>query len=69
MTTQAYGAVHLALGRPLGRKAYWFGVSDEPTESKTFEEYGRRFDIEENCLDDTSKGFPLESSLIRSANA
>jgi hypothetical protein len=44
-------------------------VSDEPTEFKTFEEYGRRFDIEENFLDDTSNGFQLESSLIRSADA
>ena len=42
--------------------------SDEPTESKTFEEYGRRFDIEENFLDDQSNGFQLESSLIRSAS-
>jgi len=44
-------------------------VSDEPTELKTFEEYGLRFDIEENFLDDKSNGFQLESSLIRSAKA
>jgi hypothetical protein len=44
-------------------------VSDEPTEAKTFEEYGWRFDIEENFLDDKSNGFQLESSPIRSANA
>jgi hypothetical protein len=44
-------------------------VSDEPTEAKTFEEYGLRFDIEENFLDDKSNGFQLESSLIRSAHA
>jgi hypothetical protein len=69
MTKQEYGPVHLALGRPIGSKEYWFVVSDEPTESKTFEEYGRRFDIEENFLDDKSNGFQLESSLIRSANA
>jgi hypothetical protein len=69
MTQQEYGPVHLALGRPIGRQESWFVVSDEPTESKTFEEYGRRFDIEENFLDDTSNGFQLESSLIRSANA
>ncbi len=36
---------------------------------KTFEEYGLRFDIEENFLDDKSHGFQLESSLIRSAKA
>ena len=44
-------------------------LSDEPTDGKTFEEYGLRFDIEENFLDDKSNGFQLESSLIRSAQA
>jgi Transposase DDE domain len=69
LTKQGYGPVHLALGRPISRKEYWFVVSDEPTNEKTFEEYGLRFDIEENFLDDKSNGFQLESSLIRSANA
>ena len=69
ITKQEYGPVHLALGRPLDSKEYWCVVSDEPTASKTFVEYGRRFDIEENFLDDKSNGFQLESSLIRSANA
>jgi hypothetical protein len=69
ITKNCYGPVHLAMGRPQDSKEYWFVVSDEPTESKTFEEYGRRFDIEENFLDDKSNGFQLESSLIRSANA
>ena len=69
LTKQDYGPVHLALGRPQDSKEYWFVVSDEPTESKTFEEYGLRFDIEENFLDDKSNGFQLESSLIRSAKA
>ena len=67
ITKQGYGPVHLALGRPIDSQEYWFVVSDEPTEVKTFEEYGRRFDIEENFLDDQSNGFQLESSLIRSA--
>ena len=69
LTKQEYGPVHLALGRPQESKAYWFVVSDEPTEAKTFEEYGLRFDIEENFLDDKSNGFQLEWSLIRSVNA
>jgi len=69
ITTNRYGPVHLALGRPKDNKEYWFVVSDEPTELKTFEEYRRRFDIEENFLDDKSNGFQLESSLIRSAKA
>lgn len=33
---------------------------------KTFDEYGLRFDIEENFLDDKSNGFQLEASLLRS---
>ena len=69
LTKQAYGPVHLALGRPLGRQEYWFVVSDELTEAKTFEAYGLRFDSAANCLDDKSTGFQLESSLIRSAKA
>jgi hypothetical protein len=69
MTKQEYGPVHLARGRPQDTKEYWYVVSDERTESKTFEEDGLRFDIEENFLDDQSNGFELESSLIRSANA
>jgi DDE family transposase len=69
LTKQGYGPVHLAMGRPISSQEYWFVVSDEPTDEKTFEEYGLRFDIEENFLDDKSNGFQLESSLIRSANA
>jgi hypothetical protein len=69
ITKQAYGPVHLALGRPLASKEYWCVVSDEPPASKTFVEYGRRVDIAENFLDDQSNGFQLESSLIRSAKA
>jgi hypothetical protein len=69
LTKQEYGPVHLALGRPKDTKEYWYVVSDELTECKTFEEYGLRFDIEENFLDDKSNGFQLESSLMRSAQA
>jgi hypothetical protein len=47
----------------------WAIVSDEPTGLQTFDEYGQRFDIEENFLDDKSGGFQLESSLIREAAA
>ena len=69
ITKQEYGPVHLALGRPIGRQEYWFVVSDEPTDEKTFEADGRRCDLEENGLDDQSHGFQRESSLMRSANA
>src|SRR2546422_3683268 len=69
VTKPWYGPVHLALGRPPGSQESWFVVSDEPTAAKTFEEYGWRCAIEEHLVDDQSNGFPLESSLIRSANA
>jgi hypothetical protein len=44
-------------------------VSDEPTASKICAEYGRRFDSEEQFLDDNSNGLQPEVSLIRSAKA
>ena len=69
LTKQEYGPVHLALGRPQDRKEHWLVVSDEPTEAKTFEEDGWRFASEANFLDDQSKGFQLESSLLRSVKA
>ena len=67
ITKDYYGPVHLALARPRGGKDYWYVVSDEPTGQTTFAEYGARFDIEENFLDDKSNGFQLEASLFRSA--
>ena len=69
LTEQRYGPVHLAVARAWHSQDVWYVLSDEPTASKTFEEYGLRFEIEENFLDDKSNGFQLESSLIRSAPA
>jgi hypothetical protein len=69
ITDKHFGPVHLAVARPLGSEEYWYVVSDESAELKTLEEYGLRFDIEENFLDDKSNGFQLEASLIRSAKA
>ena len=69
LTEKRYGPVHLAVARPWHGQDVWYVLSDEPTEEKTFKEYGLRFDIEENFLDDKSNGFQLESSLIRSAPA
>jgi hypothetical protein len=69
ITDKRYGPVHLAVARAWQGQDVWYVLSDEPTASKTFEEYGLRFDIEENFLDDKSNGFQLESSLIRSAQA
>ena len=69
MTDQRFGPVHLAVALPLGSDEYWYVISDEAADLKTLEEYGLRFDIEENFLDDKSNGFQLEDSLIRSAEA
>src|SRR5215471_17046601 len=69
ITTASFGPVSLALARHSSTGEYWYIVSDEPTSVQTFEEYGRRFDIEENFLDDKSNGFQLESSLVRDAAA
>ena len=65
ITTEHFGPVSLALARHSSNGEYWYIVSDEPTSVHTFEEYGYRFDIEENFLDDKSNGFQLESSLVR----
>jgi hypothetical protein len=69
ITAERYGPVHLAVAYHPRSKEFWYVVSSEPTNMTTFEEYGLRFDIEENFLDDKSNGFQLESSLIRSADA
>ena len=69
ITDKRFGPVHLALAKPDGTKEDWLIVSDQPTDLHTFDEYGLRFDIEENFLDDKSSGFQLESSLIRSSEA
>ena len=44
-------------------------MSDEAAELKMLAEYGFRFDIAENFLDDKSNGFQWEDSFIRSAAA
>jgi hypothetical protein len=69
ITAESFGPVSLALARHSSTGEYWSIVRDEPTSVHTFGEYGRRFDIEENFLDDKSNGFQLESSLVRDADA
>jgi hypothetical protein len=69
ITAEHFGPVSLALARHTSNGEYWYVVSDEPTSVHTVVEYGGRFDIEENFLDDKSKGFHLESSLVRDADA
>lgn len=71
LTDRLFGPVHLALAHVQTRHGYeeWAIVSDDPTDLHTFDEYGLRFDLEENLLDDKSAGFQLESGEIRDANA
>ena len=53
LTRQQIGPLHLALAWPAnGQSDPWYVISDEPTDLDTFAEYGLRFDIEENFLDD-----------------
>ena len=61
------GPVHLALAWPRGSKDKWAILSDEPTSRNTFEEYGKRFDIEEEFLDNKSGCFNWESSKLKNA--
>lgn len=63
------GPVQLAVARPHGGTDVWSGIRDEPTAGKPFEAYGRRCDIAENCLADTSHGLQRASSFIRCAQA
>jgi hypothetical protein len=69
ITAERYGPVSLALARHTRTGESWYVVSDDPTSMRTFVEYGWRFDIEENFLDDKSNGFQLERSLLRTADA
>lgn len=69
ITADPFGPVSLALGRQSKTGEYGYIVSEEPTSVPTVEEYGQRFAIEENFLDDKSNGFQLESSLVRDADA
>jgi hypothetical protein len=71
LTQQWFGPVYLALAHVQTPEGYeqWAIVSDEPTDLQTLTEYGLRFDIEENFLDDKSAGFQVESSEIRDDKA
>jgi Transposase DDE domain len=61
--------VHLAIAWESTSGEHWYIISTEPTTLQTFREYGFRFTIEENFLDDKSSGFNLEDSKLRSAPA
>jgi hypothetical protein len=65
ITRNRYGPVFVAIARALNAQEPWYIVSDQTVNKTTFAEYGLRFDLEENILDDKSGGFQLESSLFR----
>jgi len=69
ITDKYFGPVFLALAHVKTAQGYqeWAIVSDDPTDLHSFDEYGLRFDVEENFLDDKSNGFQLEASQIRTA--
>jgi len=71
ITDRQFGPVHLALAHVQTCNGYeeWAILSDDPTDLYTLDEYGLRFDLEENFLDDKSAGFQLESGEIRDADA
>ena len=71
ITDRRFGPVYLALAHVQTQNGFeeWAILSDDPTDLRTFDEYGLRFDLEENFLDDKSAGFQLEAGEIRNAEA
>lgn len=66
----AFGPGHLALAQlDEPNQDPWLIVSDEVTGLNTFDEYGLRFDLEENFLDDKSNGFQVEASRLNTTAA
>ncbi len=64
------GPVHLALACLLEQPDDpWFVVSDEPTDVRTLDEYGLRFDIEESFLDEKSGGSQIHLSELATPEA
>lgn len=61
--------VNVIMGRNNVNGEFWAVVSDETTTLQTYAEYGLRFDIEENFLDDQSRGWNVQGSQIRSVCA
>jgi hypothetical protein len=66
----AVGPVHLALACLLDQPDDpWFVVSDEPTNARTLDEYGLRFDIEESFRDEKSGGYQIHLSQLATSDA
>ncbi len=66
----AVGPVHLALASPVDHPDDpWFVGSSEPTDARTLDEYGLRFDIEESFLDEKSGGYQIHTSKLATPEA
>jgi hypothetical protein len=66
----AVGPVHLALACLLDQPDDpWFVVSDEPTDARTLDEYGLRFDIEPSKRSEKSGGYQLHTSQLATPEA
>jgi hypothetical protein len=66
----AVGPLHVAVAQPADApKDPWYIASDERTSAQTLDEYGLRFDIEENFLDDKSGGFQVQTSELQTPEA
>jgi hypothetical protein len=63
LTGERQGPVHLALAHPHDKQAPGLIVSDELMGRQTLSEYGRRFDSEENCLEDKSNPSSTVSTI------
>jgi hypothetical protein len=57
--------VNVIFAREATSGELWLIVSSEPVTLQTLKDYGLRFDIEENFLDDKSNGFNWEKSGLR----
>jgi hypothetical protein len=66
----AIGPLHLVVAQPADLPTDpWYLASDELTSQQTLDEYGLRFDIEENFLDDKSGGFQVQTSELQTPEA
>jgi hypothetical protein len=66
----AVGPLHVVVAQPADvPQAPWYIVSDQVTSRQTLDEYGLRFDIEENFLDDQSGGFQVQTSEVQTPEA
>lgn len=64
------GPVHLALATPSDQPSDpWYIVSDEPPDLRTLDEFGVRFAIEANCLDDQSGGCQVQTTELETPEA